>query len=332
MKIVGTRTATKLALAVASLLLGALPSQAEPLRVKLEYLPTGLHSWFHLAAEKGWYKEAGLDVVFEDGTGSVQTIQIVASGAADVGGTISFSSLAIANSKGVPVKAIAGMAHKSDLGFLFPRSKNWTSVKDFIDAGAEILITPETAWGPLMETVLRMSGLDSKNAKLLNVSGASKIATYIAKKDAVVTTVPPAILPVVEKDQPSKSLMLHEAGLILPGWGLISSDKVISARPDELRKFVTITMKAFDYVNNGHEAEGVDAVIKARPDGKVDREGNITAVKLYRPLFADDLVKNKPSGYMSPELWTKNIKAMTEAGLLSGEVKINDLFTNNFVQ
>ncbi|MSP51087.1 MAG: hypothetical protein EXQ91_01645, partial [Alphaproteobacteria bacterium] len=55
-------------------------ASGEPLRVKLEWLPGAIHAWYHLAAEKGWYKEAGLDVEIEDGKGSTVGIQLVGAG------------------------------------------------------------------------------------------------------------------------------------------------------------------------------------------------------------------------------------------------------------
>ncbi|CFP49924.1 ABC transporter ATP-binding protein [Bordetella pertussis] len=49
----------------------------EPLRVRLDWTPWGVQAAFHLAQQKGWYKQAGLDVTLEDSNGSVTTVQIV---------------------------------------------------------------------------------------------------------------------------------------------------------------------------------------------------------------------------------------------------------------
>ncbi len=52
----------------------------------LDWTPWGAQAPFHLAQQKGWCKQAGLDVTLEDGNGSVTTVQIVGSSDAfDVG-------------------------------------------------------------------------------------------------------------------------------------------------------------------------------------------------------------------------------------------------------
>ena len=41
--------------------------QAHTLSVRLDWLPSGYHAPFWLAVDKGWFKDAGLDVTIADG-------------------------------------------------------------------------------------------------------------------------------------------------------------------------------------------------------------------------------------------------------------------------
>ncbi len=59
-------------------------ASAETLKVRLEWLPYGMHAPFHLATEKGWYKDAGLEVTIDDGNGSGPAVQLVAAGQYDI--------------------------------------------------------------------------------------------------------------------------------------------------------------------------------------------------------------------------------------------------------
>src|SRR5262245_15207451 len=92
----------------------------EKVSVRLDWTPWGVHAPFHLAAQKGWYRAAGLDVELEDGNGSVTTVQIVGQGRFDVGHA-SLAPMMIARDKGLPVRAIANFARKSDVGLLIPQ-------------------------------------------------------------------------------------------------------------------------------------------------------------------------------------------------------------------
>ncbi|MSP52573.1 MAG: hypothetical protein EXQ91_09365 [Alphaproteobacteria bacterium] len=284
-------------LLAALFLLSAGRGNAEPFRVKLEWLPLGIHAWYHLPNEKGWYKEAGLDVQIEDGTGSTATTLLVGNGNFAIGGNIGLSAVASGRAKGVPVKAVAAIIQKSDLGFVYPKSSGWKSIKDFVDAGAEILVTPETIHTSLMPALFKIGGADMSKAKLVNVGTPAKVSTYVAKTNSVMTTTLFGI-PAVETTLPSLILLYEDAGLILPGFGLITNESVIKNRPDDLRKFVTITMKAVDYIYNNHEKEGVQAVIKARPDGKVVLADGVNLLKLYRPIVRDESIAGKPTGFM----------------------------------
>ena len=60
----------------------AFADEAHTLSVRLDWLTTGYQAPFFLAAEKGWFKKAGLDVTIQQGTGSVTTVQLVGGGLA----------------------------------------------------------------------------------------------------------------------------------------------------------------------------------------------------------------------------------------------------------
>ena len=94
-------------------------SAADRIAVRLDWTPWGSHSAIHLAAQKGLFAKYDLDVTVDDGNGSVATVQIVGNGEYDVGHA-SLAPMAIARSKGLPVKAIAGFIRKNDIGLLVP--------------------------------------------------------------------------------------------------------------------------------------------------------------------------------------------------------------------
>lgn len=75
-----------LALALAGLLLAG-PASADdlPIRFTLDWKLQGIHSWFYVAKEKGYFAEEGLDVTIDQGEGSAATITRVMSGAYDAG-------------------------------------------------------------------------------------------------------------------------------------------------------------------------------------------------------------------------------------------------------
>src|ERR1700694_2382735 len=128
------KTAMTLAFAAVA---GTAGAQVEKITVRLDWTPWGVQAAMHLAAQKGWYKEAGLDPKIEDGNGSVTTVQLAGSGKFDIGHA-SLAPMIIARDKGLPARAIAVFARKSDVGLLVPKG----SIKSIkVLAGKKLVFT-----------------------------------------------------------------------------------------------------------------------------------------------------------------------------------------------
>ena len=302
----------------------------EKLRVRLDWTPWGVHAAIHLAQQKGWYRDAGLHVEVEDGNGSVTTVQIVgASDQFDVGHA-ALASMMIARDKGLPVKAVAVFARKSDVGLLVPRDAGINGPKDL--KGKKVVYTAGSLEAPFIEAFLAAGELKKNDLELINVDAAAKISTYVAgRADAAFSTIP-FVVPIVAKTRPSEGIPFADYGLNMPSFGLFASEGKIASRREAISKFASIVAGAWQYIYSGHEDEAVDAIIAQRPQAKLDKiilRGQIDAL---RNFFQTPASAGQPIGVPVAANWTIAVRSLTNVGLLKSIKDGNDFFVPDMVR
>ncbi|HTP81530.1 MAG TPA: ABC transporter substrate-binding protein [Alphaproteobacteria bacterium] len=302
-------------------------AEAEKITVRLDWVTWGGHSPFYLALKKGWYKDAGLDVTIEEGNGSVTTIQLVNSGNFDVGHA-NLAAMMQAKVKGLSVRAIAGFVRKNDVGVLVPVDSPWKTPKDL--AGKKLLYTAGSLEAPFIDKFLASGGLTRQQVELVSVDAASKNTLFVkGAADGEFTSVPYA-LPYTSA-RPARGILFADNGMQFPGFGLISTDDKIKARGAAIGKFATLVSAAWQYIVGGHENEGVQAIMDARAQQKLDPAILRSQIDAFKPYFTSDASKDLPIGVMAPEDWQLAIKTMREVGLLPQDAKADDFYTNSLL-
>lgn len=300
----------------------------EKIAVRLDWTPWGTHAPFHLAQQKGWFKEAGLDVELEDGNGSVTTVQIVGSGKFDVGHA-SLAPMMIARDKGLSVKAIANFLRKNDIGLLVPQGSGMKTPKDL--KGKKLIFTAGSLEAPFLDAFLAAGGLKRDQVELLNVEAAAKTGTYLANRaDGVFSTVP-FVLPIVAANRASDAILFADYGLQFPSFGLFATEEKIKERGATLGKFASVVAGAWQYIYAGHQDEAVQAIIAARPQAKLDPKVLRGHIDALQPFFATPASRGQPIGTMAEADWTAAVKTMSDAQLLKSGGKPADFYTNSLL-
>lgn len=325
--------AAAMALALAGVALAAGPGAsradaAEQLSVRLDWSTHAIHAPFFLAKERGWYEDAGLDVQIEDGNGSTTTVQLVGSGQFDIGHA-SLAPMAIAKGAGLPVIAIAGFLRKGDMGVLVPVESDIRDPKDL--EGKKVVYTAGSLEGPFLEPFFANNGSAASKVGLLNVEAASKVSTYLSgNADAVISTVP-FILPIAEGKRTSRGILFADHGLALPGFGLVVQRSALEEKGAAVKKFATIVSGAWGYILNGHEDEGVEAILANRPNAPLTREVLRKQIDTYREFFYTDATKGKPVGVQTDADWRQTIANLEEAGVVKKGSQPADYYTNDYL-
>ena len=306
---------------------GAVAQTTTPLSVRLDWTPWGDQAGIHLAAAKGWFRDAGLDVTISDGNGSTQTVQIVGGGSDVDIGFAALSSMMVARDKGLTVKAIANYARRSDIGLMVPLDSGITAIGDL--RGKRLAHTASSLETPFLDFFLAHGGLKRGDVTLVNLDGAAKLGAYLGGKvDGAFSSIP-FFVPAVAVDRPSRGLLFADVGLHLPSFGLFAREDVITSKRAALTSFVSLVDAAWAYIVAGHVDEAVEAIQKARPNAKLNRtvmRGQVTDFITY---FPTPDTKSLPPGRMAEADWTEAIETMEKGKMIKSGSKASDYFTND---
>jgi NitT/TauT family transport system substrate-binding protein len=300
-------------------------SAADRLTMRLEWSPYVMHMPFHLAAEKGWFKAADLDMQIEDGNGSGTVIQLVGSGQFDLGHA-ALPTLAVGASKGLPIIALSEYLQKSTLGIIYAGDKGIHTLKDL--AGKKVIYTPASFESPFLEPFFERNGMKADSLTLIGVDASAKISSYVGGAgDAVVTSVP-SDMPYAEK-RPSSFLLFADYGMNLPTFGIIANKESLKTKGPAIKRFVSIISAAWAYILDGHEKEAAEAVMKQRPNAATSVDRLVEEFKRQEPYFPHD--KTTLPGPESAASWATTIKEMETAKVIKSGTKPEDYFTNDYI-
>jgi NitT/TauT family transport system substrate-binding protein len=309
--------------------LGAIaPASAEHLDFIFPLAPTGEETVFYLAQAQGRYAKAGLELDFEDGRGSGYVMQVLAAGHGDLGEG-SLVPMVVAREKGAAVRSIGLFWPEGDMALVVPRA---LSVKSGADLrGKSFVLSTAGPWPLVMDQFLGNLHLTDKDVSIENVNGAALYSTYTSGRVDAMMTVANAFVQ-VDPLRASQIVLASTLGVDMPGEGLVVSDKVLAAKHDAIQKFVDVIRQTLEYMYDGHEAEAVDATLKARPDLSKSRDILLKETLLAKDFLRTPGTQSHPYGWQSPEEWAKQINFMAAAKIINPGHKADEFFTNALIE
>jgi NitT/TauT family transport system substrate-binding protein len=310
---------------------GAAKKELTKVKFLTSSFPTGHTSPFFLGLEKGFFKEAGIDLEITDGTGTGPTIQAVASGQYDIGNAAMSSVALAAGSKDKPadLKVIAGWMRKTDLTWFVDEKSGIKSAKDL--EGHSLLYSPESLETPFLPWFWSATGVDPKKVKLVTTSLASKYQTYSAKKADAMVTVRYGYSPIAPSARPSSTIDWAEYGIVIPSFGLFTNAKFLADKPEVAKAFVAAAIKSYEYsiASAAAQEEATDAQMKNRPDAA--RPILLAGLKDALNFLNTPSTQSQPLGWNSEEDWAKVLDHLKKEGVVREDLQPTDIFTNDLI-
>jgi NitT/TauT family transport system substrate-binding protein len=284
------------------------------LTVGLGYIPNVQFAQFYLAQQAGYYRDAGLDVTFQNKI-DPELITLVGQGAVDIA-IADGTSLIPAVSQGIPVKYVATVYAK------FPNvvfAKASSGIKTAADLKGRKIGTPGkygSSW-IMLQALLGAAGLTPNDTtialypdygQLVGVEQNQVDAATGFSNNEPVQLARTGVAPVV---------LRVDSVVPLQGNGLVAGTKTIETKRDAIVRFIAATLRAMNEIVADPQ-KGLDAAIAAVPELGTDRAGQLAVLTATIDSWQNDLTAQQGLGAIDRAGWTKSIAFI--AGLPDGLV------------
>jgi NitT/TauT family transport system substrate-binding protein len=299
----------------------------KPVTFTLDWLYQGASVGFLLAHEKGFYRDAGLDVTILAGKGSGTTAQLVASKATPIGFADGF---VVANSvaKGMAIKTVGTIYRRDPAAIMVLDESPIKSPKDL--EGKSVAMTAGSAQFQQWPAYVKGAGIDPAKIKIVNIDPAGVGAALVnGRVDAIggyVFSYAPSIE--VRAKKKLRMFWFADSGVTIVSNGIIVHQDLLKNDPDLIRAFVAPSIKGFLY-GRQHMDEAVAAVKKYQPtanDAQTQREYELSWETWLTPN-----TKGKPLGWGSEADWAGTIAVLKQFVGVSAPLTTSQLYTNEFV-
>lgn len=306
----------------------------DALTVRVDFAPWGVHAPLHLSVAKGWFKQDKLAVDLQDGTGTLNTINLVAAGQVDVG-LVQLGPMAIARGQGLPVTSFAGFLRRCDLAVLVDAKTGPKTPKEL--AGKKLACFAASMWAPYIDVYFKRIGLArGEGADKVNVvmmSPAAMVPTYAAGGADGFMSLKEFGEPYVDEARPAHSFLTADVGLSVPSYGFIATEATLKTKKDALARLAAVQRKAWEYVYAS--PENIEEAAKAVVANRADKQLNLAIIRkqivLSREFINTPNTAGKPIGWQSEKDWKDALAVMAEAGQIKGDAKPSDYFTNDLI-
>lgn len=310
---------------VAAGTLGAAQSSAaETINFVLNWVPGGDHAPVYWAREQGWYADAGIDLVIENGTGSGASAKKVGVGRNQVG-IADLPTMLQAKGKGADLVAVMNIYANSPYGIYWKKS---SGIKDFNDLkGRTIGNPPFDAARQMWPAIAKVLKIAPGDVKFVNVKPNAKVAAMESGSIDATTNFYNVhyIYQRIFKDDMG-FVALRDLGFNPYGNSIIANGAWLKENGDIAKKFVQVTQKAYATCA-ANSKPCVELLAKVGSQKTADVASNW---ELVTELMTADSSTKGALGYFDPARMTADYDAV-ETSFDIEKYDIKTAYTNDML-
>jgi len=301
---------------------GSSPSAAiTQLKVGLGYLPSVQFAPFYLAQQQGAYRDAGLEVTFENKI-DPDLVTLVGQGALDIG-VADGTSVIPAVSQRIPIRYVATI-YGTYPSIVFAKSTSGITTAADLE-GRKIGIPGKygSSW-IMLQALLDSVGLGPDDVTVVEYPDFGQ--GVAVQQDAVDAATGFANNEPVQLQLSGVDVtVLHVDDVVaLPGPGLIASTATIDAKRAAVSGFIKATLAAMTQIAADPD-KGLEAAIAAVPELATQRDTQKAILAATIATWTRPGGSAGDYGSIDRAGWEASITYLTQLGLVPNPVKVDDL-------
>jgi NitT/TauT family transport system substrate-binding protein len=301
---------------------GASPSaDVVTLKVGLGYIPNVQFAQFYLAQQAGYYREAGLEVTFENKI-DPDLVTLVGQGALDIG-VADGTSVVPAVSQGIPIKYVTTIYGTYPSIVFAKASSGIASAADLEGKRIGIPGKYGSSW-IMLQALLNSAGLTPDDVTIVEYPdfgqgiavGADAVdaATGFANNE-----------PVQLELSGTEAVVLHVDDIVpLPGPGLIVGTATLDAKHDAIAQFRSATLRAMEEIA-ADPSKGVEAAIVAVPELASTRATQEAILDATIATWAPPGGGPDDFGTIDRDGWAATVDLLVTLGIVANAMSVDQL-------
>ena len=292
------------------------------IRLPMGYIPNIQYAPFYAAIEKGYFKDAGIEIEF-DYSFETDGVKLVGVGELPFA-VVSGEQVLLARAQDVPVTYVAAWYQQYPISVVSKADANISKTEDL--KGKTIGLPGLFGANYIgLRALLFSAGLSESDVTLEEI-GFNQVELVVSGNQTIIVGYA-ANEPIQLQAQGIDVTELRVSDAVqLAANGILASEKVIAEDPELVKGFVGAFLKGLQFtIENPDDAYSMSAAYVpnfADQDQKVQKEILTTSIDLWR---ADRL------GYSDPQAWENMQNILLEMKLIPTEMDLSKAFTNEFV-
>jgi NitT/TauT family transport system substrate-binding protein len=296
----------------------------KPVTLAMGYIPSVQFAPFYVAQERGYFRDAGLDVSFQHG---IETDLLKLVGTDELRYMIgSGEEVILGRSQGLPVTYVMRWYRRFPVVLFAKQAENIRDPKDL--EGKHVGLpglfgASYVGWLALVYA----SGLDPDAVSLESIGFTQAAAISQDQVDAALDYVVNGPVQLRLAGEEVTELAISDY-VDLPSNGLITNQQAMQQEPEVVRALVAAALRGLqDTLDNPDEAFQIS--LKYVPEAVGAQED------VSRAIFDESLklwqAPAEQLGVSDPVAWEKAAAFMKEMGLIQTDVTVSDLYSNDFL-